>query len=225
VKEWLCISSPWFALVGLIIWDAREVKTWGTKLSDPLTVFTGMLAVGTIALAIIAQLQWATLEKTDETSRLRDRAFVYFSDPLLTPYPPDKPTMWGVGITVLNAGNMPARSIAIQYDCPDAPKSDKITDPFSLAKWKEAEIGNVIGPKNNFGLQACQIPIATVQAAIESERDVFYVVRVTYHDGFDPDKLRVTQMSRIFRFDQYGGRSLGFVGLHNCSDDDCPSNR
>jgi hypothetical protein len=41
------------------------------------------------------------------------------------------------------------RTFTICSTCPDAPKSDQIVDPFPLAKWKRAEIGNVIGPKNN----------------------------------------------------------------------------
>jgi hypothetical protein len=228
VRDWLFLLSPWFALASLIIWDARDKESWQTKLKDPLTVFTAILALGTVGLAVIAVLQWLTLEKTDQTSRLRDRAFIYFSDPPLTPYPPDKPIVWGAGISVLNAGNMPARRIAIQYDCPDAPMSDQITDPFPLAKWKNAEVGNVIGPKNQFSLLACNIPIATVKAAKWSEdgkqpvRQIFYVAQVKYLDGFDLDEPRITQMSRKLIFDQQGNYSLGFTGPHNCSDDDCP---
>jgi hypothetical protein len=176
------------------------------------------------ALVIVGLLTAYILYETDQTSRLRDRAFVYFNDPPLTPYPlpPNKPIVWGVGITVVNAGNVPASRIVIQYDCPDAPKSSQIVDPFPLAKWKRAEMGNVIGPKNQFGLQACNIPIEIIEAAKRSERDVFYIVQVTYLDGFYLGKTRVTQMSRKFGFDQWGGQSLGFVGPHNCSDDDCP---
>jgi hypothetical protein len=225
---WLFLSSLWLVPVCIVLWDTREKETSRTKLKEPLTVFTAILALGTVALAIIAVLQWRTLEKTDQTSRLRDRAFVYFNNPPLTPYPPDKSIVWGVGITVLNAGNMPARSIVIQYDCPDAPRSDQTIDPFPLAKWKRAEIGNVIGPKNQFVLQACNIPIAIVQAAQWSEagkqpeREIFYVVKVTYLDGFDLDESRFTQMSRKFIFDEQGNHSLGFTGPHNCADDDCP---
>jgi hypothetical protein len=140
----------------------------------------------------------------------------------------------GVGIIILNAGNMLARSIMVQYACPDAPSSDKTIDPFRLAHWERAEVGNVIGPKNNFQLQACQIPIATVAAAHwskdakgapkEPEREIFYVVQVTYLDGFS-DEQRVTQMSRNFWFDEQNNFSLGFRGPHNCSDDDCPKEK
>jgi len=192
-------------------------------------LFTAILAIATVALVVVAALQWNTLEKTDQTSRLRDRAFVYFGDPSTLLYPPDKPTVWGVGITILNSGSMPARRIRIQYDCPDA-LSERTDDPFLLAKWKGTEVIKVIGPKNSLQLQACQIPIDIFNASQwskdangvpkEPEREIFYVVQVTYLDGFS-DEQRVTQASRNFRFDQQGNMSIGFLGPHNCSDNDC----
>jgi hypothetical protein len=189
--------------------------------------WTRRLGIFTIVLALVSGLTAWILYETDQTSRLRDRAFVYLGNPPITPYPPDKPIVWGVGITVHNAGNMPAHRVVIQYDCPDALMADKTVDPFRLARWKRAEIGNVIGSKNDVVLQACSIPIAIISAARwskdakEPEREIFYVAQVTYLDGFS-DELRVTQMSRSFRFDQQGNYSLGFAGPHNCSDEDCP---
>jgi hypothetical protein len=69
VRDWLCLLSPWLAFVGLIIWDTREKQTWRTSLKEPLTLFTAILALGTVALASVAVLQWLTLEKTDHTLR------------------------------------------------------------------------------------------------------------------------------------------------------------
>ena len=62
--DWLFLLSPWFALVGLILWDTRDKKgPWQSKFKDPMTLVTGILAVGTVALAIVAVLQWKTLEQ------------------------------------------------------------------------------------------------------------------------------------------------------------------
>jgi hypothetical protein len=52
---------------GLIIWDTREKGTWRSKLKEPLSLFTAILAVATVALVWVAALQWETLEKTDFT--------------------------------------------------------------------------------------------------------------------------------------------------------------
>jgi hypothetical protein len=175
-------------------------------------------AASTITLFVTAMI----LLRTDDTSRLRDRAFIYFEDPHPTPYPPGQVAIVAMDIRVVNAGNMPARRVMVRYDCPNAPRSSQTHDPFLLANWKHAEIGTVIGPKQAFTSQGCEIPIDTIKDAQAFKQDVFYVVEAQYIDGFDLDTPRVTQLSRNFRFDQSGGRSLGVVGPHNCSDNDCP---
>ena len=71
-------------------------------------------------------------------------------------------------------------------------------------------------------LQACEVPIDVINEAKNSLRRVFYLVEAKYLDGFDLSTPRVTQMSRVFGFDRFGGQNLGFTSSHNCSDDDCP---
>jgi hypothetical protein len=90
-----------------------------------------------------------------------------------------------------------------------------------LAKWSIVEVPNVIGPKQHFILHGSDIPISKIEAAKKSDIDLFILMEAEYIDGFDLDKSRITQMSRILRFDKYGGHSLGFAGPHNCTDDDC----
>jgi hypothetical protein len=178
----------------------------------------------TFVLVVVGVITAAILYVTDQTSRLRDRAFVYFGDPPVTPYPTSDPILWGVGITVTNAGNMPARRLTIRYACPDVPFSDDVLDTFRLVttQWKTAQIGSVIGPKQGATLQACEVPIDVINEAKNSLRRVFYLVEAKYLDGFDLSTPRVTRMSRVFGFDRFGGQNLGFTSSHNCSDDDCP---
>ena len=144
--------------------------------------WTRILGAFTIILAIISGLTAAILYVTDQTSRLRDRAFLYFGDPPITPYPPGSPILWGVGITVTNAGNMPARRLTIRYACPDAPFSDDVPDTFQLAttQWKTAQIGSVIGPRQAATLQGCEVPIDVINDAKKSLRHVFYLVEAKY---------------------------------------------
>jgi hypothetical protein len=128
----------------------------------------------------------------------------------------------GLGITVTNAGNMPARRVMIRYACPDVAPAAGTVDAFSAAKWEAAKFGSVLGPKQAVTLQGCNVPIEIINDAKKLLRQVFYVVVATYIDGFELDKIRVTQMSRVFGFDQWGGESLQFTTTHNCSDSDCP---
>ena len=202
---------------------SKRFLTWSPVASAVVTALaTAMIAWATYELATISEAQRKILDQTDQTSRLRDRAFVYFFDPTITPYPPEKPTVWGIGINVENAGNMPARRVTVRYACVDAPRSQHVVDPFPMRKWINAEVPSVIGPKRGVSIQSCNIPIGTIEAAKKSEIDVFVLMETKYLDGFVADRDRVTQMTRVLRFDQYGGHSLGFAGPHNCSDDDCP---
>jgi hypothetical protein len=188
-----------------------------------LALWTRLLGIFTLILAIVSCVTAYILYETDRTSRLRDRAFVYFGDPQIRPYPAtSEPIIWALGISIQNVGNLPARRVTIRYACPYAAHSGNIKDPFPLAKWRGAEFGNIVGPRGAFVLQGCEVPIDVINDARKSTQDVFYVVEIRYTDGFELGKLRVTQMSRILRFDQWGGMSLGFIGPHNCSDEDCP---
>lgn len=160
-----------------------------------------------------------------ESSRLRDRAFVYFENPILAPYPyaPQKPTVFGVVIPVINAGNMPARRVRARYGCPDIFKPDKpIKDPFEIAQWTTVETTRVIGPKQTVVMQPCHIPVETFMGVKTGKRDAFIIMEVSYIDGFDLVNTRVTQMTRNLRVDVQEHYSFGFPGSHNCSDDNCP---
>ncbi|MGA7787009.1 MAG: hypothetical protein WCA56_02460 [Xanthobacteraceae bacterium] len=195
--------------------NERTIARWTRTLGR----FTVVLAATSALTALI--LYW-----TDQTSRLRDRAFISFGDPPQEPYPPApaSPTIWAAGITVANTGNMPARRVTIRYACPDAPAGEEVADTFGLAsstEWKSAQIGSVIVPRQGATLQGCAIPIEVYNDAKNSRRQLFYIVEARYMDGFDLDTVRVTQMSRYFAFDPWGGRSLGFTKTHNCTDDDC----
>jgi len=184
-------------------------------------ISTFLLAIFTCALVIVAILQCIILKKTDDTSRLRDRAFVYFLNPTIIPYPSNKPIVWGITINAENVGNMPARRLTVRHAWTYAPKSDNLINPFPSAKWSDTQVPNVMGPKQSFSLQGGEIPINIIEKAQKSEGDVYIMLEAEYIDGFDIDKSRVTQMSRILRFDKYGGMSLGFADSHNCTDDDC----
>ena len=172
--------------------------------------WTRRLGIFTIILAIISGVTAYILYQTDQTSWLRDRAFIYFGDPPVIAYPPDNPIVWGVGVFISNAGNMPARRLTIRYACPDSPRSEHVSDPFSLAKWNGVEVGSVVGPKQGFSLQGCNVPIEKINDAKKGLRDVFYVSEVKYIDGFDLKTLRVTQVSRIFSLRSVGRTKFGF---------------
>jgi len=183
----------------------------------------GMLLVSLVT-AVILVLHLYTFRESNDTARLSNQAYVYFGDPGITPYPypPNDPTHWGLSINISNNGNLPAHKVDVWFACPVRDKSENITDPFQLAKWEKGTVGSTIGAKQTIMAQGCGIPIEDINDAKKGEKLIFYVVRAKYTDGFDDKVLRKTEMSRIFKFDNFGGRSLGIAGPHNCMDDDCP---
>ncbi len=184
-----------------------------------------MMVLITVILAIIGIFQWTAIEKTDQTSRLRDRAFVYFLIPTIKPWPepPAKVTDWGVLIKINNAGNMPARNLSIRYALVQTDKAKKIIDPWPDAKFTPVNVTDSIGPKQSFSLVAEPgIKIKEVEACKKSEIDIFLLMEVKYIDGFDLKDFRYTQMSLQLRIDEGGTHGQYFAGPHNCTDDQCP---
>ncbi len=205
----------------------KERFSWRT----PITGFVklGALEKFTAVLVVIGYFQcWAliktdhTIDRQNETTKLRDRAFVYFEGAGNLPYPNNEPVVWGLFAKINNTGNIAARDLRVRFACPVDKKNDR--DPFEIAtKWFDLETPNVIGPKQNIGplwLAGCDIPISVVNEAGRSESTIYMALEASYFDGFEMSKRRVTQMGRAFRFDRFGGMRLGFAG-QNCSDEGC----
>lgn len=189
------------------------------RLTGWLVIVTALLFVATLGTAAILWVTDHTLDRTNETTRSINRAFLYFGNVALVPYPPDDIAVWGVGISVVNSGNVPARRVEVRYDCPTPVRSNEVIEnPFLVANWKRLELPNVIGPKHEQGGNACNIDISKIRESDSGIRDVFIVTEIRYLDGFD-QKERVTRMSRKLHYDGVS-RSLGYVGP-NCTDDDC----
>jgi hypothetical protein len=198
--------------------NERVIAKWTRTLGQ----FTKWLVIVSALAGLISLLTAWILYTSDQTSRLRDRAFIYFGNPHITPYPNTTPTVWAFDINVTNTGNMPARRVTIRVACPDAAFDDEVPDTFRLVKqWQTAPTASVIGPKQEFALQGCEMPMQVISEAQNFRRRVFYLVEAQYLDGFDLKTFRVTQMSRGLSFDKAGGLSWNFSSSHNCSDDDC----
>jgi hypothetical protein len=212
VRDWFCLLSPWLAFVGLIIWDTREKGTWRTKLKEPLTLFTAVLAIATIALVWVAILQWDTLEKTDHTVKetlqqnrdalvIQQRAFMTAKEVRFEPL-----TLFGIkGATWLanvfweNSGNTPTKNLTIIANCVSG--FEQLTDPARIPKAKQSTTFHtatitkaVFGPKqiNRAGL--CPVTSLDVLLGQFGAFTHLYVYGVAiYHDIFDQSSWRLTQ--------------------------------
>jgi len=176
-----------------------------------------------------AMQQFATtLEKTDKTSRLRDRALIYFSTPTFSAYPPKgEPSGYIFIIPVQNFGNMPAQSFNIRYAYIDSTtKDDPEIAPVTQAKWNQVVTPKTFGPKEPLFFQLFEaglMPIDEFRKMKESNGSIgkFILAEATYLDGFSK-KRRVTKMGVRFMAGTDGYPSFKFTRNHNCTDDDCP---
>jgi hypothetical protein len=195
--------------------ETKEKFSWW---NNPIERYTLFLAIFTLGLIVVGVLQWCTLEKTDKTSRFRDRAFINFSQPTIDRYESYKPPSVTVNVIAQNTGNVPARSVSISSDCVIVDKSKKIADPFPNASFAPARIPEFMGPQQMIRLKICDYTDTLFDRIRNGEIDVFIVINAKYIDGFDTP--RVTQMSRQLHVDAHH-HSFSFAGSHNCIDEDC----
>ncbi|HOD97342.1 MAG TPA: hypothetical protein PLT63_01070 [Syntrophales bacterium] len=190
-----------------------------------VAVFTAFLAVFTAFLGVVGFLQWCTLEKTVDTSRIRDRANVYFSTPVFEKYPPTgEAKEYIFKILMANSGAIPARKLHVRYGVIVAPTSNIDFEPFDRVKWINVNVPMTLGPKQPFLFQLFKIEtkLAEFEEMKKGKVVKFIVTEVTYNDDFSSERRqRITQMNVRLNVDGNGDHSFSYLASHNCTDDDC----
>ena len=208
---------------------ATEKSTAAASRSMVATILaaisTALAAIATAGLVYIGWLQWDTLQKSNDALRGSNRAYVYFDRIELRPYPdpPDNVTVYGITFVVTNSGNTPALGVRFRSVCPQS-SADFAKDPFGLVDWSKVGVKPpmILGPKQTIPLQGCNLYPNEIADLKSGKSKIFVVVEARYEDTFDPDNPRITQTFRQLQFDTDGRHSFGFVGPHNCADEDCP---
>jgi hypothetical protein len=104
--------------------DSKEKKKlterWTSKAKEPLTLFTALLVLSTIALVVVAVLQWSTLEKTDDTLKAQQRPWLSIGYPHATNAFPVSAAggAFVVEFNLKNFGNSPALNVEIDGEIP-----------------------------------------------------------------------------------------------------------
>ena len=133
---------------------------------------TTMLALATIALTVVAVLQWRTLEKTDLTLRSQQRAFVFLYGIQIVKNPSD---VWYFGMSFRNNGLTQTRNLVIRFAC----------GPNAAVVSRHA----VLGPRQASGEGACTWTSDALSIQWKSREPVTMQGDATYDDIFGDHHL------------------------------------
>jgi len=179
------------AALAALIWttssDKKNVRNiFWIKKFDPLNIFTGILALATLALVVISILQWLTLDRTDQTFRAGERAFVFvthsregwqraekINDEIVREFP----VVWE------NVGNSPTRGLLIKLYCPDV-QPFAVTNPVSLPG-KTEQMSATIEPKQTTWGGSCFYSNLQLKLVKNNEYHLYVIAMADYFDIFD----------------------------------------
>jgi hypothetical protein len=200
-------------------------------------------ALVTIALAVIAALQWITLEKTDHTlkdtlasSNITNRPFVFAKGVTI-----DASVMrgyWTFAIPVENSGNTPTREMDSLTISSQAPPSDPedifVRTPESAydapgiipQRWG----GSLLGPKAQTHLLGSQtgLPVTTVSKMAEDRQNYYISGVIHYRDAFAGTPGHVTKFCyAVIPFKEGTETRVNYDRClyWNCADEDCKADR
>ena len=94
--------------------DAQNPRT--RRIFDPIVLFNLILAAATVALAVIAVLQWQILQRTEQTSRAGERALVYMQDIDIQSLKPSGQG-WQITPNLINNGTTAATGVVDAIVC------------------------------------------------------------------------------------------------------------
>jgi hypothetical protein len=183
---------------------------------DPIVWLTGVLAV-------VAGLQWRTLEKTDSTLRAGEQAFIFLEkiDQHQNPVASDNTkTEWNFIPILTNSGTTQAKNLFGKFAC------QKTFDP---AKMQGRTI--VIGPRQSQGASACEWSSDQLEAFRQNHLKVFMTGIITYEDVFDASHItRYCQVIEIQSDPRTLGTTLRWLSsicpeYPDCTDKECDQNK
>jgi hypothetical protein len=158
------------------------------KVREPLNIFTCVLAIATIGLTIISFLQWRTLEKTDETWRVGERAFVFLKLPgdgwQKAQITINGITMRTLPVTWENSGNSPTRDLVVKLYCVP-PQLNAVKNPITVPVQPPLEVRLLLGPKQTTWGGACNYPAAALDLVKDKGYHLYIAAVADYFDIFD----------------------------------------
>jgi hypothetical protein len=209
--------------VTALIWTMLSAKV-----REPLNAFTCVLAVATLGLVIVSFLQWRTLDKTDETFRAGERAFVFVTHNGGQWQPARMingevlrflPVVWE------NSGNSPTRRLTFDLHCPEAQES-VVQNPTQLPGRSSGPVHKLLGPKQSIFAGVCGYSVAQLNLVRDNGYHLYIVSTADYFDIFEEHHrteacFEVINLNGNFEDLQTVPKN-DFIGCgRNCADEEC----
>jgi hypothetical protein len=156
------------------------------KVREPLNIFTCVLAIATIGLTIVSFLQWRTLDKTDETFRAGERAFVFVTHNGAQWQPAKTingeifrvfPVVWE------NSGNSPTSRLTFELHCPEIQQS-VAQNPMQLPSGPSS-VHKLLGPKQSIWAGVCGYSVQQLNLVRDNGYHLYIASTADYYDIFD----------------------------------------
>ncbi len=179
---------------------------------------------------IIAFLQWRTLEKTDQTWKAGERAFVFARVDKAGWQPAEKignQVVRGFFVPIENSGNSPTKDLVVSLYCP-RPTAFDVIDPITAKATPTVVSPRLLGPKQLQWAGVCNYTASELQSVRGDKLSLFVAFRADYYDIFDAH--HVTEFCQtLMNFIEGDFQQLSFIPnsnfvpckAHNCADDEC----
>jgi hypothetical protein len=227
----------------------KQSNAWEKYNAIAITAATVVIAIATIAAALIGYYQWRALRSTDEATHIAagaarssattahdalvkaQRPFVYQKSVWYRAFIKDGQKLWRGIVEWENSGLTPTKVANFELDCPFIRAGNAIADPYALKKLsritkKATRVSAILAPRQTkFGGQ-CEFTAEELVNAQQGITTQYIVGQVSYIDIFG--------VSHITRYCEYlyhiGGDVSGFGNIevsgnscirHNCADEEC----
>ena len=173
--------------------DGEQPKNYPFR--EPITWATIVLALATVASVGVAALQWDTLDKTDETLKTNERAFVFVSQ-FQAFIVKDTQRIFPVWE---NSGSTPATDAAMWSNWKIFPEQPPVTYAYPDMDTNGNEIIDNVGYNSTIGPHVTQagvalaIPIQAMRAVRAGQGRLFVWGWVEYRDVFEPSHIHRTE--------------------------------
>jgi hypothetical protein len=208
-------------IIAALVWE---------RFRDTLNMFTGVLALATLALVYVSALQWSTLEKTDETARASERAFVFPAQNHVQWLPAVKnkdvvtrefPVVWE------NSGNSPTVNLVIETYClSPVPLSE--ANPIMGIHDPVIHVQRLLGPKQTTWGGTCIYNADQLDSVKNSGYHLYIASTADYFDIFDKHHytetcIELVSLSKDDKFEDINVMPRGDLTAcgRNCADKEC----